>query len=57
LQELLDTYENTKIIVTNATIDEQTNYGIVDMPYEVYSLSHKPNKTDPIYFETLCAAK
>jgi HAD superfamily hydrolase (TIGR01509 family) len=53
LQAMLDTFVNPKIIVTNANADEQVTYGLVDMPYEMFTLSHSPNKPDPLYFETL----
>jgi HAD superfamily hydrolase (TIGR01509 family) len=53
LQTLLDTYENRKIVVTNANEDEKKTFGLVDLPYELFSLAHNPNKTDPIYFEKL----
>ena len=50
MQTLLDSYDNVKIIVTNANENERIKLGIVNMPYEVFSLSHSPNKTDPLYF-------
>ncbi len=51
MKELLDSFKNKKIIVTNANDEEKIKFGIVNMPYEVYSLSHNPNKTDPEYFK------
>ncbi|WP_308991248.1 hypothetical protein QLS71_001775 [Mariniflexile litorale] len=53
LKMLLDGYPNEKIIVTNADKEELISFGIVNMPYPVFSLSHKPNKTNPEYFKTL----
>lgn len=53
LKALLDRYSNPKIIVTNANKDEKEKFGIVDMPYPVFSLSHNPNKTDSNYFKQL----
>ena len=53
MKKMLDTFENRKIIVTNANPEERVKYGIVDMPYEVFSLEHNPNKPDPQYFVTL----
>lgn len=50
---LLETLPNHKIIVTNATQEEMEQYWLVDMPYDIFSLHHKPNKNDPIYFVTL----
>lgn len=53
LKNLLDSFPNNKIILTNANAEECQKFGIVDMPYEVYSLSHNPNKTDQLYFEKM----
>ena len=47
-------YSNKKLILTNATSLEQEELGIINMPYEVFSLCHNPEKTDPLYFKTLC---
>ncbi|MDP3916704.1 MAG: hypothetical protein Q8Q42_00260 [Nanoarchaeota archaeon] len=53
MEVLLDGYDNKKIIVTNANEEEKLKYGIVNMPYEVFTLSHNPNKTNPEYFKNL----
>ena len=50
LKKLLDSYPNNKIILTNATEEELVKFGIVNMPYPVFSLAHNPNKTDANYF-------
>lgn len=50
LKKLLDSYPNNKIILTNANEEELVTFGIVNMPYPVFSLSHNPNKTDSDYF-------
>jgi hypothetical protein len=46
MQKLLDNFSNKKIILTNANEEEKVKFGIVNMPYEVFSISHNPNKTD-----------
>lgn len=53
LYELLETYPNRKIIVSNANDEQLIEYGIVNMPYEVFTLKHNPNKDNPEYFKTL----
>ena len=53
IYELLEDFKNKKIILTNANDQELVNYGIINMPYEVFSLSHKPNKDNPLYFKSL----
>jgi FMN phosphatase YigB (HAD superfamily) len=53
IYKLLEGFKNKKIILTNANEQELVNYGIINMPYEVFSLSHKPNKDNPFYFKSL----
>lgn len=53
LYGLLKTYPNKKIIVSNANDEQLIEYGIVNMPYEVFTLKHNPNKDNPEYFKTL----
>jgi FMN phosphatase YigB (HAD superfamily) len=53
IYKLLESFKNKKIILTNANDQELINYGIINMPYEVFSLSHKPNKDNPLYFKSL----
>jgi len=54
---LLDKFPNPKIILTNANDEEIKNLGLVDLPYELYTLKHNPDKTDPEYFRTLLKDK
>ena len=56
MKALLDKFHNPKIIVTNANEEEQAIFGMVDLPYPLYSLNHHPEKTDPYYFESLLKA-
>lgn len=51
LKQLLDTYPNHKIILTNANDEQAIRYGLVNLPYELFSLKHNPNKTAPEYFK------
>lgn len=53
MQGLLDSFSNKKIILTNANEEEKEKFGIVDMPYPVFSLSHNPNKTEDWYYEKM----
>ncbi|MEI6650087.1 MAG: hypothetical protein WCL23_01485 [Candidatus Moraniibacteriota bacterium] len=50
LHDLLDTFPNPKIILTNANDEQLLKFGIVDMPYPVFSLKHEPDKVVPEYF-------
>ena len=56
MKELLDQFPNPKIIVTNANAEEQQAFGMVNLPYPLYSMNHHPDKTDPYYFECLLKA-
>lgn len=50
---LLENYSNKKIILTNANDDQLITFGLVDMPYEVFTLKHNPDKVDPVYFQKM----
>jgi len=53
MKSILDHFNNNKIIVTNANEEEKITFGIVNMPYPVFSLAHNPNKTDSEYFKKM----
>lgn len=53
MYDLLETYPNPKIIVTGANDEQYQKFGLDKMPYEVFTLKHDPEKTDPKYFEML----
>lgn len=51
MQNLLDSYSNKKIILTNADEDKQKKLWLVNLPYSLFTLSFNPEKSDPKYFE------
>jgi len=51
--ELLEKYPNRKIILTGANDEEAEKFGLNNMPYEVFTLKHNPEKTDPQYYKIL----
>lgn len=53
MHDLLETYTNRKIILTGANDEQFKKFGLDKMPYEVFTLKHNPEKTDPQYFEIL----
>ncbi|WP_339609567.1 HAD-IA family hydrolase [uncultured Planktosalinus sp.] len=53
LKKHLDSFKNPKIILTNANEEEKIKYGIVNMPYKVFTLEHNPNKTNPEYYKIM----
>ncbi len=50
MHKLLEQYPNKKIILTNANDEQLVTFGLVNMPYEMFTLKHNPDKTDPKYF-------
>ncbi|MFA6158350.1 MAG: hypothetical protein WC763_01865 [Candidatus Paceibacterota bacterium] len=53
MRVLLDSYPNTKIILTNAPDDKFEQFGLNKVPFEVFTLRRNPMKTDPKYFELM----
>lgn len=50
---LLEKYPNKKIILTGANDEQFKIFGLDKMPYEVFSLKHNPEKTDPTYYKLM----
>lgn len=55
MYELLETFPNKKIILTGANDEQFQKFGLDKMPYEVFTLKHDPEKTDPEYYKRLLA--
>lgn len=55
MRDLLDAFPNKKIILTGANDEQYKKFGLNKMPYEVFTLKHDPEKTDPEYYETMLA--
>lgn len=53
LHELLEQYGNRKIVLTNANDAQMVEFGLTDLPYELFTLKHNPDKPDPTYFKTM----
>lgn len=53
MHELLETFPNRKIVLTGADDEQYQKFGLDKVPYEVFTLKHNPEKTDPKYFEIL----
>jgi HAD superfamily hydrolase (TIGR01509 family) len=53
MHEMLETFPNRKIILTGANDEQYKKFGLDRMPYEVFTLKHNPEKTDPRYFEMM----
>lgn len=50
LLNLLEEYSNEKIILTNANDEQITQFGLINLPYELFTLKHNPDKINPEYF-------
>ena len=53
MHDLLETFENRKIILTGANDEQFKKFGLGTMPYEVFTLKHNPEKTNPKYYEIM----
>lgn len=53
MHELLETFPNKKIILTGADDEQFIKFGLDNMPYEVFTLKHNPEKTDPEYYKKM----
>jgi len=53
MYNLLEKYPNEKIILTGANNEQREKFGLNNMPYEVFTLKHNPEKTDPEYYKIM----
>jgi FMN phosphatase YigB (HAD superfamily) len=53
MQQMLDEFSNKKIILTGANEEQFKKFGLDKMPYEVFTLKHDPEKTDPEYYKKM----
>lgn len=53
MHALFETYPNRKIVLTGANDEQFKKFNLDKSPYEVFTLKHNPEKTDPTYFTTL----
>lgn len=53
MYDLLETFPNKKIILTGANDEQFKKFGLDKMPYEIFTLKHNPEKTDPTYYKKM----
>ena len=53
MHDLLESFPNRKILLTGAAGESFEKYGLDEMPYEVFTLKHNPEKTDPEYYDIM----
>lgn len=50
MHDMLEQFPNPKIILTGANDEQFKEFGLHHAPYEVFTLKHSPEKTDPQYY-------
>ena len=50
MYNLLETFPNRKILLTGASGSRFKEFGLDRMQYEVFTLNHSPDKSDPAYY-------
>ncbi|KKU22505.1 MAG: hypothetical protein UX31_C0001G0023 [Candidatus Nomurabacteria bacterium GW2011_GWA1_46_11] len=53
MHHLLESYPNRKIVVSNANDEQIPLWNLDKLPYELFTLKHNPDKTDPEYFNKM----
>lgn len=53
MHDMLETFPNRKIVLTGANDEQFKQFHLNEVPYEVFTLKHNPEKTDPSYFEMM----
>ncbi len=51
--DLLESFPNRKIVLTNATDERMEEPDFAEVPYEIFTLSNDPSKSDPEYFNMM----
>lgn len=53
MNNIFVTYPNRKIVLTGANDKEFSQHGLDKIPYEVFTLKHNPEKSNPNYYKIL----
>ena len=53
MYKLLESYPNRKLVLTNADDNQIKSFKLDNLPYELFTLKHNPEKTDPYYFRIM----
>lgn len=53
MYELLESYPNHKLVLTGANDEQFKHFKLDKVPYDVFTLKHNPEKTNPEYFRIL----
>ncbi len=52
MHQILEKFPNKKIILTNADEEKQKEFGLVNLPYEMFTQNFNPLKTNPDFYKT-----
>ncbi len=53
MHELLEQYPNKKVLLTGANDEQMVEFGLINMPYEIFTLKHNPEKINPEYYKKM----
>lgn len=53
MYNLLESYPNQKIILTNANDEEIEKFNLKNLPYPLFTLKHNPEKINPDYYRLM----
>lgn len=53
MYDVLEQYPNPKLVLTGANDEQWKQFNLDASPYEVFTLKHNPEKTNPEYFKIL----
>ena len=53
MYNLLESYPNKKIVLTNANDEQSKKLGFDNLPYPLFTLKHNPDKIDPEYYKKM----
>jgi len=53
MHKMLEEYPNRKILLTGADDERMKEFGLDKAPYEVFTLRHNPDKSDPQYYKAM----
>ena len=53
MHRLLESYSNPKIVLTGANDEQFELFHLDRCPYEIFTLKHDPEKTDPEYYRIM----
>ena len=53
MYKMLEDFPNRKILISSANDEQIEKFKLNDMPYEIFTLKHDPEKTDPEYYKKM----